>query len=222
MKKIILACAVALFFASLPIACKKNDTTTTTASCSDGIQNQGETGVDCGGPCKACAKPLCEGKGSSSYMPLKDKNAWSYDPVAGNGSYTLTINGTKVYNSKTYFSIDWYYGSVSYSTLYYRTESNGDIYYYDDNSSTEYMYLPASPTVGQQWAHGTGTFKVNSVNASKATSACAYTGLLEIYVYDSSNTQTDTYYFKKGVGEVYRMGVGSFSFPYQLTAVTLN
>jgi hypothetical protein len=24
------------------------------ASCSDGIQNQGETGVDCGGPCSAC------------------------------------------------------------------------------------------------------------------------------------------------------------------------
>jgi hypothetical protein len=28
---------------------------TTAATCSDGIQNQGETGVDCGGPCAACA-----------------------------------------------------------------------------------------------------------------------------------------------------------------------
>ncbi len=28
-----------------------------TATCSDGIQNQGETGVDCGGPCAAC--PTC-------------------------------------------------------------------------------------------------------------------------------------------------------------------
>lgn len=27
---------------------------TTTATCSDGIQNQGETGIDCGGPCPAC------------------------------------------------------------------------------------------------------------------------------------------------------------------------
>jgi hypothetical protein len=26
-----------------------------TATCSDGIQNQGETGIDCGGPCPACA-----------------------------------------------------------------------------------------------------------------------------------------------------------------------
>ncbi len=30
---------------------------TTTATCSDGIQNQGETGVDCGGPCAACTTP---------------------------------------------------------------------------------------------------------------------------------------------------------------------
>ncbi len=29
----------------------------TTPTCSDGIQNQGETGVDCGGPCPAC--PTC-------------------------------------------------------------------------------------------------------------------------------------------------------------------
>jgi len=26
-------------------------------SCSDGIQNQGETGIDCGGPCTACSQP---------------------------------------------------------------------------------------------------------------------------------------------------------------------
>ena len=34
--------------------CKKKETTAT-ATCSDGIQNQGETGIDCGGPCTACA-----------------------------------------------------------------------------------------------------------------------------------------------------------------------
>ncbi len=28
---------------------------TACATCTDGIQNQGETGVDCGGPCTACA-----------------------------------------------------------------------------------------------------------------------------------------------------------------------
>lgn len=31
-----------------------------TATCTDGIQNQGETGVDCGGPCAACSGGSCE------------------------------------------------------------------------------------------------------------------------------------------------------------------
>jgi beta-glucanase (GH16 family) len=35
--------------------------TTKSASCTDGVQNQGETGVDCGGPCPAC------GGGSSTF-----------------------------------------------------------------------------------------------------------------------------------------------------------
>jgi hypothetical protein len=29
------------------------------ANCSDGIQNQGETGIDCGGPCGPCGGPSC-------------------------------------------------------------------------------------------------------------------------------------------------------------------
>lgn len=33
------------------------------ATCSDGVQNQGETGMDCGGPCGACATPgSCDSK----------------------------------------------------------------------------------------------------------------------------------------------------------------
>lgn len=34
--------------------CETTITCTSCASCSDGIQNQGETGVDCGGPCPPC------------------------------------------------------------------------------------------------------------------------------------------------------------------------
>ncbi len=39
------------FICIVSSGCKKNKHS---ASCSDGIQNQGETGVDCGGPCSAC------------------------------------------------------------------------------------------------------------------------------------------------------------------------
>src|SRR5829696_3181026 len=36
--------------------CSKDDEDSTPVpTCSDGIQNQGETGIDCGGPCTACA-----------------------------------------------------------------------------------------------------------------------------------------------------------------------
>ena len=35
-------------------------------TCSDGIQNQGETGIDCGGPCTACIVDPTEGPGNNS------------------------------------------------------------------------------------------------------------------------------------------------------------
>lgn len=49
---ILLVLASSLFMAS----CSKDDDkdTTTSGTCTDGLQNQGETGVDCGGPCTAC------------------------------------------------------------------------------------------------------------------------------------------------------------------------
>jgi len=35
-------------------------TPTPAATCSDGIQNQGETGIDCGGPCGSCEPATCQ------------------------------------------------------------------------------------------------------------------------------------------------------------------
>src|SRR5688572_22162885 len=42
-------------------ACGEDETTS--ATCSDGIQNQEETGIDCGGPCTACLD-ACDGETS--------------------------------------------------------------------------------------------------------------------------------------------------------------
>lgn len=36
------------------------------ATCSDGVQNQGEAGVDCGGPCEGCERGPCGGEASGS------------------------------------------------------------------------------------------------------------------------------------------------------------
>jgi hypothetical protein len=52
-----------------------------TLTCADGIQNQGETGVDCGGPCGACAN----GCTPSSLTPGVAVNlAASFSAVSGN------------------------------------------------------------------------------------------------------------------------------------------
>lgn len=47
---------VALAMCLVMVSCSKedDDKDTTTATCTDGIQNQDETGIDCGGVCTAC------------------------------------------------------------------------------------------------------------------------------------------------------------------------
>jgi hypothetical protein len=50
---------------------------TPTATCSDGIQNQGETGIDCGGPCAAC--PTVS---DTSYTAKVDGVVWEADNIA--------------------------------------------------------------------------------------------------------------------------------------------
>ena len=53
MKKIILIFSV-LFIAVIMSCDDKEDDSVTVATCSDGIQNGSETGVDCGGGCNSC------------------------------------------------------------------------------------------------------------------------------------------------------------------------
>lgn len=59
------ATCVSQGFGSGTLACNGNCTFNTSAcvaaSCSDGIQNQGETGIDCGGPCAACPATCSDG-----------------------------------------------------------------------------------------------------------------------------------------------------------------
>src|SRR6266496_2512902 len=90
---------VILFCVALALTtCKKKssdeDKSTPGQTCTDGIQNQGETGVDCGGPCSPCPSVICMGDGSSSYMPLAMDNHWIFDVTNGSGLHdTLTVEG---------------------------------------------------------------------------------------------------------------------------------
>lgn len=67
---------------TLPVASTMPSETPPTASCEDGIQNQGETGVDCGGPCPACQQASTENAvtGQAIGVPREDdkkKSHWT-------------------------------------------------------------------------------------------------------------------------------------------------
>jgi len=66
---------------------------TACATCSDGIQNQGETGIDCGGPCPAC--PV------ASMSATVDGNAWAATYISSSVmSGSLIIQGSHVASTK--------------------------------------------------------------------------------------------------------------------------
>jgi hypothetical protein len=57
-------------------------------TCSDGIQNGNETGVDCGGPdCPAC--PSCDTPGGLSATPATTEATLTWNPVSGATNYNI-------------------------------------------------------------------------------------------------------------------------------------
>jgi hypothetical protein len=81
--------ALTLAVAFVYVGCKKeeektNTTTTTTPTCADGIQNQGETGVDCGGPCTACA--------TAHFFKITSQGGVYDSPSTSGGMLTMVTN----------------------------------------------------------------------------------------------------------------------------------
>jgi hypothetical protein len=66
--------------------------TTPQPTCSDGIQNQGETGIDCGGPCAACPTPVTTTSSSSSSG--NGGGGGSGISISSSGSSSSTTNTT--------------------------------------------------------------------------------------------------------------------------------
>lgn len=72
-----------------------------TASCTDGIQNQGETGVDCGGPCAACPTACTDTEVTISitFDNYPEETSWSLTnangaTVASGGTYPSAPDGS--------------------------------------------------------------------------------------------------------------------------------
>ncbi|MBK8414265.1 MAG: hypothetical protein IPL22_06950 [Bacteroidetes bacterium] len=81
------------------ISCGDDDdepspTPTPTATCSDGIQNQGETGIDCGGPCAACPTATCsDGIQNQGETGIDCGGPCAPCPTVGDTSYTAKVDG---------------------------------------------------------------------------------------------------------------------------------
>ena len=130
----------------------------------------------------------------------------------------------KVIGHVTYGSVKYahIYDSALFSDVYMRENTaNHNIYFYNDNNGNEYLAIPGSPTLNQSWTSAFGTRTVTNLSASKSTSGCSYSGLLEIT--EVASGTTTKYYYKKGLGMVYKVQSGT-SFPdeYTLTSVSLK
>ncbi len=75
----------------------------TTASCNDGIQNQGETGVDCGGPCTACQSSCTENDITITitFDNYPEETSWTLTDASGatigsGGTYADQADGSTI------------------------------------------------------------------------------------------------------------------------------
>ena len=196
---------------------KKDDptpTTQVTPTCTDGIQNQGETGVDCGGPCPPCTTSLCLGNSSNDYFPLVMGNEWHYS-YPGSPDFKLKISSTETVNNLTYMVMETESGPIV-NARHYRIASNGDVMRL--LSSGEYVEVPANPTVNQTWNYSSGELKVLSVTNTTTTDHCTYTDCLRLE-YTMNGTLISYYVYKKGVGLVQD---GTSPFYHQLKYLQLN
>ncbi|CAN5846468.1 hypothetical protein BH11BAC7_BH11BAC7_25040 [soil metagenome] len=181
-------------------------------------------------PVAPVVNTLCAGNGGTTFFPLVAADNWNYSYVIANQSQSvhpsLTVGPTVTHNAVVYTSVN-----ESSSTMYgvalelRDNASNHDIYYYNTNNNTEYLYIPNTPTLNQSWTFGSNTRKVTNASASVTTANCTYTGLIEISEFNSSNALLQKEYYKRGLGLVYREDVDTFFSSvdkFTLTSVTLH
>lgn len=87
-------------------ATSDSETSQPRPSCEDNIQNQGENGVDCGGPCTACKAELSANINGSSWQAQGNIstsiNGNSIIILSGNGTSTLSMIYTGPFTAGTY------------------------------------------------------------------------------------------------------------------------
>lgn len=91
------------------------DLTDDTSTCSDGLQNQGETGVDCGGPCPEChdiidlSLEFTESNATPFGLAFDGQNFWASNNYQGIGTNPIYRydKSTKLMSGKIYSPSQW-------------------------------------------------------------------------------------------------------------------
>ncbi|MEI6508909.1 MAG: hypothetical protein WCO54_10515 [Bacteroidota bacterium] len=93
-------CTLAIITTTILLfSCSKSSDNTTPPSCTDGIQNQGELGVDCGGPCTPCTN-LTNHLVFEKYIGAASTNEFGNSIIQlANGGYMIA--GSTLYKTDT-------------------------------------------------------------------------------------------------------------------------
>jgi hypothetical protein len=141
--------------------------TTVCLTCSDGIQNQGEEDIDCGGPCSACATPAMSA---------------SIDGVVWNALDTFFIAQSST-SGMTIFRIKGTSGSKSIDIIFSFVDSQASLQEnvtYTDAPATGYQLVQA------RYYEGSNTFdcqpgsyqlKMTRIANNRATGTFKFTGV---------------------------------------------
>ncbi|MBC7426828.1 MAG: hypothetical protein H7321_09865, partial [Bacteroidia bacterium] len=128
--------------------------------------------------------------------------------VSENGVYQF--NNTDIQVLKDSFINGHQYAAIAdssyriYSGMRFLRQdgSTKNIYFYNSDSTMEYMEIPGEPAMGQTWKYFNLSKNVTNLSASIKTNYCNYSGLLEISDFDGVTLKAKRYY-KKGLGLIY-------------------
>ena len=211
MRRLLIMTILLFAIVILITSCKKDDSNTTVVP---PPTNSGST--------------LCDGNGKTTYFPLDSANSWTFIYTLNNVTQTvvpnLYVNGYVMHGGVKYVDIqdkaNWLYAS---HLIIREDTTNQNIYRYNTINYKEYLEVPSSPTLNQSWAISSGavTRKVTNLSATLTTSSCSYKSLLQITEYNDTIVQ-GIYYYKKGLGMVALIVLGTNSSDYKLSTVKLK
>ena len=170
----------------------------------DNSNNSNPNSSDC-----ATTDPCRGASGCTYWYPteLSDEWKWNIPTLPGQTTdFRVKIIGNPVLNGNTYIESAFVGGTVltffnDFCWIYGFRTSNGDLYEYDPDTDSSWLYLPNNPVVNQSWMRQGQQWQVVSLNYSLTTPTCSYNNLLKVKVTDS-NGDYDYVCFGKGLGIV--------------------